>query len=50
MQDIVIELKDLACKIEGKDDRAFYGIFKALADETQITSKKTSSMFGNYDK
>lgn len=49
MQDVIVELRELNCKFEGKEDRPFYGIFKAIMNNDTIVSKKTSSMYGDFD-
>ena len=49
MQDVVVELRELTCKFDGKEDRAFYGVFKAITKNDTIVSKKTSSLYGDYD-
>ena len=50
IQDIQIELRDLTCKLEGKEDRPFYGVFKAITTNESTVSKKTSTLFGEFDK
>ena len=45
-----MELRDVTCKFEGKDDRAFYSFFKAINTKETAISRPTSSLFGNYDK
>jgi hypothetical protein len=45
-----MELKDLTCKFEGKDDRPFYALFRTLSANESFVSKKTSTMFGDFDK
>jgi hypothetical protein len=43
-------MKDLTCKFDGKEDRPFYGVFKAITSIDTAISKKTSSLFGEFDK
>lgn len=44
-----MELRELTCKFDGKEDRAFYGVFKANTNNDTIISKKTSSLYGDFD-
>ena len=46
MQDIQIVMKDLICKIDGKNDKPFYAIFKALTNHETAVSKQTPTLFG----
>lgn len=46
----MIELRDMSYKVEGKDDRALYGIFRAITSLENVESKVTSSLFGTFDK
>mgnify|MGYP001806618228 CR=1 FL=1 len=43
-------LKDLKCKIDGKEERAFYAIFKAITSSETAISKETQTIFGEYNK
>lgn len=50
MQEIEVQLKDLACKMDGKEDKPYYGLFKAVTAKETPQSKQTASLFGEYDK
>lgn len=43
-------MKDLICKLDGKNDKPFYAIFKAITNQEVAASKQTSTLFGEYDK
>ena len=43
-------MSDLSCKIEGKEDRPFYSLFKAITNQETGVSCKTTSLFGEYNK
>eukprot|EP00347_Sterkiella_histriomuscorum_P020965 403335778 len=49
-EEIQIVLKDLLCKIEGKNQQPFYAVFKALTNQECAVSKETSTLFGDFDK
>lgn len=43
-------MKDLKCKIDGKNDKPFYAIFKALTNQETGVSKQTATQFGAFNK
>lgn len=43
-------MKDLRCKIDGKNEKPFYAVFKALTNQESAVSKETSTLFGDYKK
>lgn len=38
------------CKIDGKNDKPLYAVFKALTNQECAVSKETSTIFGEFNK